>query len=137
MDGFVYAVSADISREKVLEKLEHGPYGRCVFRCDNDVVDHQVVQMEFDNQVTASMTMCAFTAVCERTITLMGTRGQIVGNMEKSTLTLSDFLTGTETEIRLHAPEKGHSGSDTKMMHGFVELMNQDSLDSGRSGAEV
>lgn len=138
VDGFIYAVSTDISREKVLEKLENGPYGRCVFRCDNNVVDHQVVQMEFENQVTASLTMCAFTAVCERTITLMGTRGQITGNMEKSIITLSDFVTGTETVIQLHAPEKGHSGSDTKMMHAFVELMNQeDTLDSGRSGAEV
>lgn len=114
VDGFIYAVSTDISREKALQKLENGPYGRCVFRCDNNVVDHQVVQMEFENQVTASLTMCAFTAVCERTITLMGTRGQITGNMEKSIITLSDFVTGTETVIQLHAPEKGHSGSDTK-----------------------
>lgn len=71
--------------------MKDGPYGRCVYHCDNDVVDHQVVNLEFDNGVTASMTMCAFTNKCERIINLMGTKGQIRGNMEENEIIVEDF----------------------------------------------
>lgn len=63
-----------------------GPYGRCVYHCDNNVVDHQVVNLEFENGVTASFTMTAFTWEGGRTIKVMGTHGQIVGDVE------SDFI---------------------------------------------
>ena len=73
-DGFIHAVSADTRREAVLEELKTGPYGRCVFHCDNNVVDHQVVNLEFENHVTVNMTMSAFTENCARRIHIMGTK---------------------------------------------------------------
>lgn len=136
-DGFVKVVSADTSEEAVLEALRQGPYGRCVFHCDNDVVDHQVVNLEFENQMTASLTMCAFTNRCERTITLMGTKGQIKGNMELGELEYIDFLTGKEEIIRLHTSTKGHSGSDEHMMEDFVELVRADGEMGSRSAAAL
>ena len=54
-------VSLQTDKKSLLDALKDGPYGRCVYHCDNDVVDHPGSKSEFDNGVTASMTMCAFT----------------------------------------------------------------------------
>ena len=72
-DGLVYAVTDQADSVHVLEALKKGPYGRCVFHSDNTVVDHQTVDIEFENQVTASFLMTAFTNQCARRIRFMGT----------------------------------------------------------------
>ena len=51
------------SIEGAFQALAEGPYGRCVYRCDNDVNDHQVVCMEFEGGATATLTTVAFTEV--------------------------------------------------------------------------
>src|SRR5207249_8571342 len=53
----VAAVTVDRTPEGVMRGLETGPYGRCVYRCDNDVVDHQVVLMRFAGGLSVSLTM--------------------------------------------------------------------------------
>jgi hypothetical protein len=55
-----HVVDADVlDIENVGEALKTSPYGRCVYECGNDVVDHQVVTIEYEGGVTASMTMSA------------------------------------------------------------------------------
>ena len=137
LDGFIKAVSIDTSREKVIKALKTGPYGRCVFHCDNNVVDHQVVNLEFENHVNASFTMCAFTNECERIINLMGTKGQIKGNMEKGEIEIVDFVSGTKNKILLNTSSKGHSGSDMNMMKDFVSLLASDGSNMARTTAKM
>jgi len=118
------AISDDHSREARLKALQEGPYGRCVYHCDNDVVDHQVVNMEFANEVTVAFTMSAFTQDCSRTIKLMGTKGEIRGAMEKNEIELTRF--GGEPElISLEAPggHAGHGGGDYGLMRDFLNLV--------------
>ncbi|MDE7016969.1 MAG: Gfo/Idh/MocA family oxidoreductase [Lachnospiraceae bacterium] len=121
--GFRKIVALDGTIEAVREALKEGPYGRCVYRCDNNVVDHQVVNLLFEGGITVSFTMCAFTPDMTRLITLMGTRGQITGDMLKNTIEIRDFLTGDKTEYSIKTGKSGHSGSDEKFMQGFIRTV--------------
>ena len=117
-------VSNDTSNEALLAALKTGPYGRCVYHCDNDVVDHQVVNMEFEEGITVAFTMSAFTVDGGRGITLMGTKGQIRGDMEKNEIEVADFLTGTRQLFKLKDNSSGHGGGDFGIMKDFIRLIN-------------
>lgn len=128
-------VAIEDTDEAVLRALARGPYGRCVYRCDNDVVDHQIVNMVFEDDITASLTMSAFTENCQRNINLQGTLGQITGCMEDNKVTLVNFASGNKTEFTLQVPPTGHSGSDTLMMKTFVEMVAEKlSPETSRNG---
>ncbi|NLA82936.1 MAG: gfo/Idh/MocA family oxidoreductase, partial [Clostridiales bacterium] len=92
------------------------PYGRCVYQCDNNVVDHQVVNLEFKNNVTVAFTMCAFTKNNERVFRFMGTRGEIEAYMEKNEIILKDFVTGNINKIEVSRSVSGHGGGDSSIM---------------------
>lgn len=97
--------------DEVLEAIKTGPYGRCVFRCDNDVVDHQVVSMEFEDDITVAFSMCAFTPTTDRTLKIMGTKGQIRGKLGSTmSIELTDFLTKTTTDLAQDLHLDGHVG---------------------------
>ncbi len=108
----------DPTPEKLMDALRTGPYGRCVYHCDNDVVDHQTVNMEFEGGVTATFTMSAFTNRCYRTLRIMGSMGELEGNMDTNTLILRRFGQ-PDQKIDLDAITDrfaGHGGGDAKMM---------------------
>lgn len=113
-------VSQDTRSEAVLDALKNGPYGNCVYKCNNDVVDHQVVNMLFEDGITVAFTMCAFTKDCTRTIKIMGTKGEIRGAMEKNTIEVLDFLSGNTQTISV-TTEGGHSGGDESILKKFTE----------------
>lgn len=129
-------VSNDTSDEGVLRELKNGPYGRCVYHCDNNVVDHQVVNLEFSNEVTVAFTMSAFTYEGGRSVKLMGTHGQIRGDMEKNVIEATSFIT-RETEIINLDVDKGHGGGDAGIMRDFVRLVQSDGKEKGLTGANV
>jgi predicted dehydrogenase len=130
-------ISEDTSIEARTKALKDGPYGRCVYHCDNDVVDHQVVNMEFSNEVTVAFTMCAFSNIINRTIKLMGTRGEIRGDMHRNEIEITDFNTGTVETIKLQDSEYGHGGGDYGIMRDFLKLVQQDGKVQGRTSASV
>lgn len=112
----------DPTNENKLKALRTGPYGRCVYRCDNDVVDHQVVNLEFDGGVTATFNMCAFTHEISRTLKIMGTHGELRANMELSEVEVHDFVHNTRQVIHT-ASGAGHGGGDEGLLHTFTSLV--------------
>lgn len=132
------AISDDLSYEARLKALQEGPYGRCVYHCDNDVVDHQVVNLEFANSVTIAFTMSAFTNEISRTIKLMGTKGEIRGAMEKNEIEIIHFGSGKIERITFDSGggHVGHGGGDMKLVKDFVKLVRADGKLQGRTSAD-
>ena len=100
--------------------LRTGPYGRCVYACDNDVVDHQVVAMEFEGGVTVNFTMTAF-AGGGRTTRIFGTHGEIFG--DSATIRVTDFLSGDARTVTPPPSESGHGGGDAGLFDAFVRTL--------------
>lgn len=132
------AVSLENSMEARMKALKEGPYGRCVYRCDNDVVDHQVVNLTFSNEVTVAFTMTAFTRYISRSFKIMGTTGEILGDSHDNEIEIRHFSGETEI-IRPYEVEGGHSGADTLIVRNFVAQVEsgdwQNGLTSGMESA--
>jgi predicted dehydrogenase len=122
MDWLASVLTPDLTPEGIIEALRHGPYGRCVYACDNDVVDHQVVNMDFEGGQTVAFTMTAFTPWGERKTKLFGSRGQLYGN--GSTISHYDFLTDQTQVTEISPFEQSlmghHNGGDYNLMKSFV-----------------
>lgn len=115
-----------VNDETILRELRNGPYGRCVYHCDNDVVDHQVLSLEFEGQVTANFSMEALTHYGGRRTRVFGTRGDIFG--DEQTLTITRF---SDRKQEIWDPSKasqfasGHGGGDHGLVHDFVQAVSQ------------
>lgn len=131
------AISDDLSYEARLNALQEGPYGRCVYHCDNDVVDHQVVNLEFANSVTIAFTMSAFTKDVSRTLKLMGTMGEIRGAMEKNEIEVIHFGSGKVERISFEnaGGHVGHGGGDMGLIKDFVKLVRAEGKIQGLTSA--
>jgi predicted dehydrogenase len=125
------------------EALESGPYGRCVYRCDNDVVDHQVVLMELEDGTSVSFTMHGHSFEEGRTIRIDGSKATLLGKFSWNR---------TYIEIHKHRGShiscidmpnniegSGHGGGDGGLMEAFVRALEgtqQETLTDARSALE-
>lgn len=128
----------DLTTEGVLKALRTGPYGRCVFKCDNDVVDHQVVNMSFCDGCTAQMEMTAFSND-GRITRIFGTRGSIYGDGQH--ITITDFLTGTKENIDTKVLNDGgiltgHGGGDGGVVDSFIYALETGDTSAILSGVD-
>ena len=109
------------AQEDILKKSS---FGSCVFYSDNNVVDHQVVNMEFPSGATAVFTMSAFTAETTRTIKIMGSTGVIHGAMESNSVAVESFADGKRTEVTVTDNSSegpgGHGDGDMNLMRDFI-----------------
>jgi len=134
----VDVVSQDFSVEGVTKALKEGPYGRCVYECDNDVVDNQTVNFEFEGPVTATFTMTAFTISGGRETEIMGTKGIIKG--DSSNIELTRFEDGAKETFDCAKTQgmlgDGHGGGDGGIVRSFVEALLAEDQARLKSGAK-
>ena len=112
---YVHSMCPDILSSRGASDFANAAQGRCVFGdCDNDVVDNQVAIMEFESGATATLSVIACAEdVCIRKTRVMGSRGELVGDGDR-TITHCDFVTGEKrTLVADTAPEgtqlQGHT----------------------------
>ena len=131
----VDVLASEPDEEKIRRAIAEGPYGRCVYRCDNDVCDHQVVNIEFEGGATAQLTMAAFTKRGGRDTVILGTRGEIIANLAEEKIHVMPF-DGENYDVDIHAMTSdlsGHAGGDTRLVEEFVELVGGGAEESVRT----
>jgi predicted dehydrogenase len=120
-------------KEAHLKELDN-PYGRCVFQTDNDVVDRQSVVIEFADGCTATHNMIGGSAKGSRSIHLIGTKGEIFGNLEESKFTIRTIDPGPGRDYHaeevdlsvqgdMHGAFGGHGGGDLRLVRDFVRVV--------------
>ena len=115
----VFDLSGDRQQqgEQIISYLRTTDYGRCVFYSDNDQPDHFIMNMKFENDVTVAFSMEALTSYAGRRTRIMGTKGDIVGDMQ--TFTVTDFLTGKQEKWGTDIND-GHGGGDLRLIRDLL-----------------
>ncbi|XP_065417267.1 2,7-anhydro-N-acetylneuraminate hydratase-like isoform X2 [Chrysemys picta bellii] len=129
--------------EAVTEALRSGPYGRCVYECDNDVVSNQVVNMEFEGGATAAFTMMAFTErLGTRKTTIYGTKGELFCD-GGGPVQVFDFCTRKKTAYPTNKSAfipshlMGHDGADYYLMDSFISALTENKPSLIQTGPEA
>ncbi len=131
-DWFRNAASGKVgpTDEEIMEVLKTTQYGKCVFKCDNDVVDHQTVNMVFDGGTTVTLTMAAFNQGGRKTH-IMGTKGELYADMKaEEKFRFYDFakcewVTPESDEIAVAGDSitSGHGGGDQGIVKALYDYV--------------
>ena len=141
-DYMRHIVSLDQRPEAIMNALETGPYGRCVYHCDNDVVDHQSLNMELGDGTTITMTMQGQGNYEGRSMRWDGTRATLYGKFTEGgdKITIHDHLTGEVEDVPIIArDESGHGGGDYGIVRSFLNAVKgvpDDSVTTARESLE-
>jgi hypothetical protein len=142
-DGWPFnALSYETTKEARLEALKTGPFGRCVYFCDNDVVDHQTVNMELEDGTTVTLTMQGQGNEECRTMRYDGTQATLYAKFSGSghKVSIHDHLTGEVAHVPIPEVDgSGHGGGDFGLARSFVNAMKgqpDDSLTTARESLE-
>ncbi len=131
-------VCVEQTEEALIQALETSPYGRCVYRCDNDVCDHMSMALEFDNGVTATFSLTAQTSACHRHIHIMCEDGEIEADDGTKQIIIRKHVssqadTFKERIMNIRTNGSGHGGGDAGILEDFTACIQEASTDSRSS----
>ena len=131
-------VCLEQTEDALAEALRTGPYGRCVYKCDNNVCDHMSVAMEFDGGITATFSLTAQTSRIHRNIHIMCQDGEIEADDLDGTITVTRFPRNqaeapVSRTITLGSRLEGHGGGDEGIMADFTASLREDACESRSS----
>ena len=131
-------VCLEQTEQALRDALETGPYGRCVYRCDNNVCDHMSIIMEFDNDVTATFSLHAQSSDVHREIQIHCEHGEIWGDDHKGKILVTHFIRNQAEAPVIETYEttdydKGHGGGDEGIMEDFSASLSSHVTDSRSS----
>lgn len=123
--------------DKIALMKSDSPYARCIYKCDNNVVDHQSVLINFESGATGTHNMVGGSAEPRREIHIIGTKGEIFGNFEESKFTVLKIDPSPEAhheecdveEVDLKVTGDmvgaygGHGGGDERLAADFVKFI--------------
>ena len=116
-------ITPDVSRAGRLQAIENGPYGRCVYHCDNDVVDHQSVLMELESGASVTLVMHGHSNQEHRSMRYDGTKGTLRAvAIEPGQIEINIHGGGTEV-VTVDTSDVGHGGGDEGIMADFVRVL--------------
>lgn len=138
---YVWDALEDIENPTIEDKIalmkSNNPYARCIYKCDNDVVDHQSVLVEFESGATGTHNMVGGSAEPRRNIHIIGTKGEIFGNFEESKFTVlkinpspdahNEECDVEEVDLKVGGDMVGayggHGGGDERLAEDFVKFI--------------
>ena len=131
-------VCLEPTEEALREALRTGPYGRCVYRCDNNVCDHMSIILEFENGVTATFSLTAQTSAVHRSIHIMCEDGEIEADDKERKIIVRHHVanqgeTFDERIIHVRTNGSGHGGGDAGIMEDFSASLTE----SGESRSSI
>lgn len=123
--------------DKIALMKSDNPYARCIYKCDNNVVDHQSVLINFESGATGTHNMVGGSAEPRREIHIIGTKGEIFGNFEESKFTVlkidpspdahNEECDVEEVDLRVTGDMVGayggHGGGDERLAADFVKFI--------------
>ena len=113
-----------LTEEALMKAVQEGPYGRCVFYCDNDVVDNQKIIMQFENGITATLKMEAFVKYGGRELRFFGSQGYLELNETRDLITLHRYLGNDESwPISSIEGKDDHSSRVARMIDTFYDVL--------------
>ena len=128
-EGFmVKALTNDLTFEGRQKALAETGYGRCVYHCDNDVVDNQIVNMEFVDGTPVSLVMHGHSYEEGRTMRYDGTRATLRGRFTfgGENLEIHDHHTGRVEKVKIGHADGGHGGGDSGIVGSFMRALAGD-----------
>lgn len=132
-------VSVDTSFAARYRELQTGDYGRCVYRCGNDIPDHQSAIFRMEGGMTATFNMIGLSSENTRILRIYGTKGDLQGHLDRNEILLSHFNTGETKKVEFETVEtliSSHGGGDFRLIRDFIKAITDNQTSTKASGLQ-